>query len=492
MRSSCSRNSTPSTKDSPNLIVRFDRALRHVYINPAIESVTGRAKEEFLGKTNRELGMPEHLVPLWEAAVQQVFATGQSRTIEYDFQGPREMHRFQNRLVPEFASDGKVENVLVVGHDVSELKRASEQVARSEERLMRAQRAAQVGTWDWDLSANQASWTDEAWRLFAHEPLDVPVHYELWLQSVHPDDRARAAAEVTEALRAGGLYRSEYRVLKRDGSTRFVESTGEVVLGADGAPTRMVGTVRDVTAQRAAEAKLREALRSRERLLSMVSHDLKTPLGALVMGIEALRNSIGDASARERNESTLARMARQTTRMDVMVDGLLDAASAQAGAKFSLNRSAMDLVSVARVLVEDYQRTAFRHKLELQSSCESLLGHWDSRRIERVINNLLSNAVKYSPAGGRIQLTLAREEDASGLWATLRISDQGIGVPESERTHVFQWFGRASNAERQNIVGTGIGLAGVREIVEQHGGSISLSSVEGAGSTFTVRLPIGL
>ncbi len=96
--------------------------------------------------------------------------------------------------------------------------------------------------------------------------------------------------------------------------------------------------------------------------------------------------------------------------------------------------------------------------------------------------------MKYSPQGGQITVEVGREEEAGDTWAVLVVRDQGIGIPESELPNIFERFYRASNA-RGRVSGTGLGLAGVRQIVEQHGGSVSVASEEGCGATFAVRLP---
>jgi signal transduction histidine kinase len=119
----------------------------------------------------------------------------------------------------------------------------------------------------------------------------------------------------------------------------------------------------------------------------------------------------------------------------------------------------------------------------------ALVGSWDANRIERVIDNLFSNAIKYSPRGGIVQVELRREESVGGAWAVLTISDEGLGIPPADLPHVFTRFTRGSNVQGR-MQGTGIGLAGVRLLIEQHGGTVLAESVEGEGSTFTIRLPL--
>jgi signal transduction histidine kinase len=120
-----------------------------------------------------------------------------------------------------------------------------------------------------------------------------------------------------------------------------------------------------------------------------------------------------------------------------------------------------------------------------------VVGYWDAARLERVVGNLLANARAYSPAGGPILVTVTREctPDGSG-WAVLRVEDHGVGIPAADLPHIGEPFYRASNV-RGRLPGSGLGLSGCRRIVEQHGGTLRIDSREGAGTTVTVRVPLG-
>jgi len=349
--------------NTPSILARFDRELRHVFVNVAVEKATGRPAADFLGKTHRDLGMPADVCDHWDAALRSVFRTGQPATIAFEFSGPSGEQHYESQLVAEPGQNGAVEFVLSVAENVT---------------------------------------------------------------------------------------------LRR----------------------------RDADALSAALRQAQHAARSRDELLTLVSHDLKSPLNALMTGISLLQDEVGGEG-----RGVLVRMGRQVERMDEMIGELVDVAQLQAGMPLALELRETDLTALTRALADEHQHGAPNHRIEVRAAAAALVGAWDPRRLNRVVNNLLSNALKYSPGGGRVQVDLESAREGGATWALLRVRDDGIGIAARDQARVFQWYSRGENALRTTIQGTGIGLAGVRDIVEQHGGTISVESEEGKGSTFTVRLP---
>ena len=379
--------------------------------------------------------------------------------------------------------------------DITPRRLATEALRTSEERLARAQRAAQVGTWDWNVNTNQFFWTEEARGLFHQRRSEAAITYEIGLNAVHPDDRLVAAADAKRGLETGH-YSSMFRVLCEDGSVRWLKSEGSAVIEG-GKATRLLGTVRDITEQRLAEAEAQEALerakqavRARDQLVALVSHDLKNPLGAMSIGVDFLRRQIegeGQMPPREKIVTTLQRLWRQVRRMDRLLDELIDVARLHAGRALDLNPQQIDLAVLVRNMVEEHEQISPDHHFEVSVGEQSVIGAWDPKRLERVINNLLSNAIKYSPGGGAVRIELERVSEG----AVLRVKDAGVGIPAADLSKIFDWYTRGGNELHQTIHGAGIGLAGARQIVTEHGGSISVESEVAKGSTFTVRLPAG-
>jgi signal transduction histidine kinase len=233
---------------------------------------------------------------------------------------------------------------------------------------------------------------------------------------------------------------------------------------------------------------LQETLRTRERFLTSLAHDLKTPLTASLGYAQLLRRTVArrgrTVPARQLVEWATI-VETNTARAAALLDELLDIARLEAGQALNLDRRPTDLVALAGRAADEHQRDTDRHRITVETQEARLIGDWDPARLARVLDNLLGNAIKYSPDGGRIVVSVARD-DAS---AVLTVADEGLGIPEDDRRHIFERFHRGRNVAG-SVAGSGVGLANVRQVVEQHGGTITVESQEGVGSTFTVRLPL--
>jgi PAS domain S-box-containing protein len=280
-----------------------------------------------------------------------------------------------------------------------------------------------------------------------------------------------------------GTWQGEHFVRRADGVRIPVESHARIVATPTG-PVQWMA-LRDVTERKAIE-------QTQQAFLGSVSHDLKNPLSVIKGQAQYLRRRLRRDELPDiaRLDRGLATIEETVERAGELIHQLIDVARIKSGHALELQRQVIDLVAIARGAAETYGRLGERHSIRLACDTPALVGHFDGRRLERVIGNLLTNAIKYSPDGGEIELRLGREADERGSWAVVAVRDHGVGIPEGDLPHVFERFRRGTNVH--GIAGSGIGLAGVRQIVEQHGGTIQVESWQGLGSTFTVRLPLGL
>lgn len=236
----------------------------------------------------------------------------------------------------------------------------------------------------------------------------------------------------------------------------------------------------------AAVQRMDEAVRMRDAFISIAAHELRTPLTTLLGRAQMLQKWLTRTpEIDERNRRTMQIVVEQAQRLNKMITALLDVSRIQSG-RFSIEVCPLDLSVLVRQVVEESRLTLTEHSLQLEEYPEPLPIDGDPVRLEQVFQNLLSNAVKYSPGGGQITVRVWRDESR----ACVAVTDTGIGIPVVAHEQLFNRFYRAENAETYKISGMGIGLFVVKEIVELHGGSIWVSSTEGAGSTFTVCLPL--
>lgn len=239
--------------------------------------------------------------------------------------------------------------------------------------------------------------------------------------------------------------------------------------------------VREQQARADAEA----AVHVRDQFLSIASHELKTPLTSLLGNTQLLRRRASrDSTLSERNKQALEVIEQQAIRLKKLIETLLDISRIQNG-QLVLSSKPVDLEALAQRMMGEVQPLLRHHTIEFTGMGAPLMVECDELRIEEVLQNIIQNAVKYSPAGGRIAVQTGVQQGR----AYVSISDQGIGIPQQALPHLFQRFYRAENAEAQHISGMGVGLYLVKEIVHLHDGTIEVTSTEGAGSTFTIRLP---
>jgi signal transduction histidine kinase len=217
--------------------------------------------------------------------------------------------------------------------------------------------------------------------------------------------------------------------------------------------------------------------------LSIASHELRTPLHALVINLSHVRTTSAPASPSvDETRSRIERAVRQTDRLARIIDSLYDVSRVSAG-QLHIQRELLDLTELCHDVAARFadQAAVSGGRIDVRASSPAL-GSWDRMRIEQVLTNLVSNALKYG-AGQPVLLSVEPGPDS----VRLRVQDHGIGIPEEDQSRVFERYQRSSSA--RHFGGLGLGLFIARQIVEAHGGTISLHSRRGEGTVFSVELP---
>jgi PAS domain S-box-containing protein len=471
---------------TPDLIYVFDLDYRFTFANKALLEMWGTTLEESVGKGLRELGYEEWHAAMHEREIDEVAATGMPIRGEVGFPHARLGARSYDYIfVPVFDEEGRVESVAGTTRDVTERKRAEQALRESEERLLIAKAAANLGIHDFDVVAGTVSWDRRAREIWGVDP-DEPITYALWLEGLHPEDRDRAEAAVARALDPDddADYLSEYRVVHRvTGETQWVQVTGRPTFSNEKA-VRLVGTVKDITARKETEEALKEANRRKDEFLATLSHELRNPLAAIRTGVAVLGS---DTKISGRTRRMAAVIDRQSAQLVRLVDDLLDVSRISRGV-VKLDRAPTDLGVLVREAVADTAGESQEADLRLvvEPTPGTVLADVDPVRIEQVVQNLLHNARKFTPPGGTVHVGVEQDEEA-----VIRVADSGIGMGPEDLTRVFDMFVQGAGPGNEQPQGLGIGLALARSVVDLHGGSIEARSRgPGEGSEFIVRLPL--
>jgi signal transduction histidine kinase len=225
-----------------------------------------------------------------------------------------------------------------------------------------------------------------------------------------------------------------------------------------------------------------EATRLKEDFLSAAAHDLKTPLTTVVAQAQFLERKATRDPAAPSDLPGLQRIVRESQRLSALVTDLLDAARMEQG-RLVTDREPVDLGALVSSVVARHQPGGHATELDVRGA---VVGDYDSRRIEQLVENLIENAEKYSPEATPVRVSVWQQDGE----AHITVKDDGIGIPASDLPRIFERFARASNVDDRKFHGMGLGLYICRGIVEEHGGRIWADSEVGKGSTFHVALPL--
>lgn len=378
----------------------------------------------------------------------------------------------------------------VVAHqNVTELKKVQIELAESKRRIEAIVNNINNGILTIDPNGNIETANRAAGRIFGYEIED--------LTQTHLSDIIMEPFEGKASFqRLNGEYGHEIVGCRKDGSTFPVYFALNELKLDDGSVYTVI--IQDITYRKRMEAEIierervqvalekeRELRELKNRFLSMMGHELNTPLASLSLSYDMLKK-YSHVSTEEENEQALDNIHVQVGHLRDMVKDVMTLSRSESEG-LTLEPVPLDLITYCRDVVEEYQFAHQKtHLVEFVCDEDELRAPVDRRTLRRAFTNLLSNAVKYSPEGGTVIFSL--ELDGPDQ-AVIRVSDEGLGIPPDDMSRLFEPFHRANNVE--TLPGTGLGLPIAKQTIEQHGGTISVESHLGQGTTFTLFLPLG-
>ncbi|MBO0797832.1 MAG: response regulator, partial [Blastocatellia bacterium] len=323
-----------------------------------------------------------------------------------------------------------------------------------------------------------------------------------WSEFIHPDDRAddgKALGESEVRISGSGTQDREYRIITPEGKVRWVRDRIFSVKDKYGNVQRLVGFTTDTTERKQAEqikanllareqaarAQAEAANQSKDEFLALVSHELRSPLNAMLGWARVLRGGKVDEETQRHAIGVIEQSAEMQSRL---IEDLIDSARIESG-QLRIESSPVDLSPVIQSAVDTVHPEAESKGVEIRTDLDLEAGiiTGDAERMQQIVWNLLSNAVKFTPKGGCVEAKLSRQDP----WVTMTVKDTGRGIKAADLPYIFDRFRQADRSTTRRTGGLGLGLSLVKNLVELHGGKITAESAgEGRGASFTVRLPL--
>ena len=371
-----------------------------------------------------------------------------------------------------------------------ERRRWNDRLKRSEARLEEAQATAHVGSWDYDLESDEVHWSKELHRIFGI-PEGIPVLFPTFIAAVHPEDRSRVEATIEEARATVGSYTFEFRIVRADGETRTLLGRGRFLAGADGQPLRATGTAQDITERKEMEANLLIAGRMAAvgTLASGVAHEINNPLAAILGNLDYLTSRL-ETLAQERGE-----LAGAVTQLNEVVADSKDGAQRIRDVVKHLmvfsdpadsGRAQIQLRPLLDAAIGMAQN-ALKHRAQVVREYADIPPVLSNEgRLSHVIVQLLVNAAQAIPdemdGRGEVRVRTLRAADGD---AVIEVRDNGVGIPRDILGRIFDPFFTTKPLGSA----TGLGLSTAHTIVTSLGGTLTVESTPGQGSTFRLTLP---
>lgn len=410
---------------------------------------------------------------------------------EYDdtfriFRTDGEVRHIRLKIEVEPDDKGKARSYFGIVEDVTERMLTARYIARAEA-------IANIGHWRYSVVSDKSYWSDQSYRIFGFEPGAFEPSIRKTISLYHPDDQQKMKDVVNRNVDGESEFDYVLRIVRTDGAVRFVEVRSEPETDGEGGVIGHFGTIQDVTERIESEHNLvaeKEravgADKAKADFLATMSHEIRTPLNAIIGFAEVMQAETFGSLGDDRYRDYIASITNSGQHLLALLSDILDLSRIDAQGfemeerEFCLDKLLGDCAGMMGGAARDQHIALIgdrQHRFRVRA---------DERAVKQVVLNLLSNAIKFTGTGGEITLRTA-ETEAGGC--AISVADTGIGIPEAALLKVFEPFKQGRSAQIAGRGGAGIGLALSKRLIELHGGTITIDSREGEGTTVTATLP---
>lgn len=495
------RNSSAllSALDMHAIVSTTDRAGTITEVNNAFCIISGFSREELIGKNHRivnsGLQPREFWISMWEN-----ISHGKPWRGTICNRSKNGTHYWVDTFIAPFMdADGVIEKYISIRTDITAAKKQETALITASKQLLKAAEVAQLGIWTWNLTNNAFTY-DERMHEIYETPADVinsGLFYDYWRSRVHPDDLDSTEDQLHGAIAGISTYNPIYRMIRHDGSIRFIQASGYVERDRNGQPVMVMGINRDITEQHNLESTLREAKqaaddasRSKSEFLANMSHEIRTPMNAILGMLTLLRKT--ELSIRQEDYASKTEGAARS--LLGLLNDILDISKVEAG-KMELDPNPFYIDQLLCDLSVIFSANAGNKPIEVLFDIDpNVPRHFigDAMRLQQVLINLGSNAIKFTAKGEVILKISVSQRIGRSVTLRFAIRDSGIGIAPENQARIFNGFTQAEASITRRFGGTGLGVVISQRFIQLMGGELELNSALGEGSEFffTITLPL--
>jgi PAS domain S-box-containing protein len=451
--------------------------LRFAMVNPATERLTRTEARDLIGRT---------LLEKFPSATSDGLLENLSRVIREDIVLDVEYYSLSGRIPRWYRISGvKLNDGLAVSyHEITQRKQSETELKSLAGRLGSATQALQAGIWDWELHTNLMLWDDRMHQIY-EIPGSSQVDYQAWAGAVAPEDLPQAEAALQRSIASKSQGLQEFRIILKNGALRYIQNAYGPILDDDGHVVRLVGVNIDVTERKLNEARERQLTNSLkianqelEEFAYVASHDLKAPLRVIDNASKWLEEDLQEHLTDETRDC-MNLLRGRVKRMEKLLDDLLEYARIGRASDGRYTETV-----TGDELMDYIQKLLSLEGLTLKVSPRFANIQVCLMPLQHILMNLIGNAAKHHHRKtGCIEVTV---ED-NGAYYAFAVQDDGPGIPAQFHEQIFKMF--QTLRPRDQVEGSGMGLAMVRKNVDVFGGALQLESTEGRGSTFRFTWP---
>jgi two-component system, cell cycle sensor histidine kinase PleC len=396
-----------------------------------------------------------------------------------------------------------------LGRDITSIRRQEKALLRRADQLREAESIARMGNWRWQIGEEEILWSDELYKIFGVTRETFKPSLETMNAMINRRDINKVNQAFQRAIIEQNDYDMEFRVKRPDGEERMIHCEGRCAIDSKGEAVALYGIMQDMTERLAHERALKEAKDSAERayaaktqFLANMSHELRTPLNAIIGFSEMIQQQLLGPVGNPKYLDYINGVHESGEHLLNIISDILDMSKIEAG-KYELTLEEVNVLKIIKLALHMMESRALDNevKITVAKTDENTVIIADRRAFLQIVLNLLSNAVKFSHKGGKVTIqcnlivipaspSVIPAKAGIRHFIEVKVTDHGIGIPAHKLASITNPFEQVSSSYTRDHEGTGLGLAITKELIELHGGTLSIESALGKGTSVTIRMPL--